>query len=228
MEETQSTSENQSSYQSGQSSPGVSFPTVGEPKKTGGIKTLLVVGVLILVAILGFMIYKSASKDSANATPTPDADILATPSTDNLPVVTAQPTSTPAAKVNKSEVEIQIQNGTGITGEAAYLQTQLSALGYSNIKVANSDATVTATSVTFLNTLDSSVVTEITQKLNTIYQTVNTKTSTSGTFDVVIITGLRKGTTPRPSGSATPRASSSPSPSGSRSPSPTPTPTLSP
>ncbi len=216
------------------SSSGISFPTVNEPKKSGSTKTILIVGILILVAILGFVIYKTASSANEEVSTEPtSADDLVTPSSEQtVETFTPAPSSSPAAiRTDKAKIEIQIQNGTGIPGEAAYLQTQLSSLGYTNIKVGNSDSTVTATVVTFSDSLDSGVVSEITQKLNSIYQTVTTRTSQSATFDIVVITGLRKGASPKPSGaslsstprsSSTPRASGSPSPTPSRSPSPTP------
>ncbi len=188
---------------------GVSFPTVGEEKKSGGAKTLLIVGILVLVAILGFVIYKSASKKSTDTLgETSPFDNLTTPSSDQTVVTT--PASSPAASVDKTKIKIQVQNGTGITGEAAYLQTQLGNLGYKNIKVANSESTVEATTVTFSSTLDSGVVSEITQKLNSLYQTVATDTSSSSTFDVVIIAGLKKGATPKPSSSPASSPSASP------------------
>ncbi len=224
MEDSQNSQMQESSVAQGQTS-GVSFPAINEPKKSGGIKTLLIVGVLVLVAILGFVIYKSAGDNAGDVNEEPTSfDNLTTPSTETLPTFTPAPSTTPSAKVDKTKVRIQIQNGTGITGEAAYLQTQLGNLGYTNVKVGNSDSTVTATSATYANSLDSAVVTEITQKLNSIYQTVNTQTSAASTFDVVIVTGLRKGATPKASGSATPKASGSPTPvaSGTKSPSPTP------
>jgi hypothetical protein len=188
----------------------ISFPTVGEEKKSGGAKTLLIVGILVLVAILGFVIYKSASKQSVGSTESSPFDNLTTPSSDQTVQVT---TPAPSSSVDKTKVKVQVQNGTGIAGEAAYLQTQLDKLGYTNIKVANSDSTVTTTTVTFSSTLDDSVVSEITKELNSIYQTVTTNTATSPTFDVVVITGLKKGATPKPVG--TPAASSSPSASPS-------------
>lgn len=211
-----------SSFQSQESSNNVSFPTVGSEKKSGGAKTLLIIGILVLVAILGFVIYKSAGKKSADASleATPFDD-LTTPSS-NIDVQPASPTpsSAPLVKVDKTKVKVQVQNGTGVTGEASYLQTQLGTLGYTNIKVGNSDTTTTATTVAFASTLDSGVVSEITQKLNTIYQSVTTSTSTSTAFDLVIVTGLRKGETAKPSSS--PKASASPSASLKASPTATP------
>lgn len=200
---------------------GVSFPTVGEPKKSGGAKTLLIIGVLILVGILGFVIYKSASnKNTENlAEPTPFEN-LTNPSQDQT-VSTPAPTTVPVT-VDKSKIKIQVQNGTGITGEAAYLQTQFKDLGYTNISVGNSAQTLTATQVSFASTLSADVVTEITAKLNSLYQNVTTTTSASTAFDVVVTTGLRKGVTPKPAATPTPKSTSTPTPSPSKSPTPTP------
>jgi hypothetical protein len=199
---------------------GVSFPTVGEPKKSGGAKTLLIVGVLILVGILGFVIYKTASnKNQETLTePTPFENLTAP--TQNETVSTPTPSPSPApVTADKTKIKIQVQNGTGITGEASYLQTQLKGLGYTTVSVGNSaDQNLTATQVSFASTLPSSIVTELTTKLNTLYQSVTTTTSTSTTYDVVIVTGLRKGTTPKPSVSPTPKASSTPSPTPTATP----------
>jgi hypothetical protein len=209
----------QSSYQEPEQSSGVSFPTVGEQKKSGGAKTILIVGILILVAILGFVIYKSASKKTDGTSSEPISyDGLTTPSSE-LIVEPVTPAPSPAASVDKTKIKVQVQNGTGITGEAAYLQTQLKDLGYIDVKVGNSESTVSTTTVSFSNKLDPSVVSEITQKLNSVYQTVTTNTLTSSTYDVVVVTGLKKGATPKPS--VSPTASASASPSASPTPSPT-------
>lgn len=186
---------------------------------------LLIIGILILVGILGFVIYKSATnKIEVSAEPTPFDNLTAPTEPVETPTPLASPSGTPKAAVDRSQVEIQVQNGTGISGEAAYLQNQLKTLGYTDVKVGNAgDQNATTTTVTFSTTLDQSVVTEITQKLNALYQTVTTKTSASQTFDVVIVTGLRKGSTPKPS--TAPSASPSGTPRPSTSPTPTPSPT---
>ncbi len=200
---------------------GVSFPTVGEQKKSGGGKTLLIIGILILVGILGFVIYKSASnKGDTSLEPTP-IDNLTTPSEGSTTDSTSTPAATPKA-ADKAGVSVQVQNGTGITGEAAYLQTQLKNLGYTDVKVGNaSTQDATSTQVTFSKSLDAAVVSELTQKLNSLYQNVSTTTSTSATFDTVIVTGLRKGATAKPSPTPTPKSTATPTASA------TPTPTAS-
>jgi hypothetical protein len=200
-----------SSFQNQGSQNDVSFPTVGGEKKSGGAKMLLIVGILILVAILGFVIYKSASKKSGDmSTEVSPLDNVTTPSDQTVQTITPAPS--PSVTVDKTKVKIQVQNGTGISGEASYLQTQLGKLGYTNIKTGNATATVTAATATFSSTLDSGVVTEITNKLNSIYQSVTTNTSTSATFDAVIVTGLQKGATPKPSSAPVASPSSSPTP----------------
>lgn len=197
----------------------VSFPTVGQPRKSGGGKTLLVVGILILVAILGFVIYKSAANnDETLIEPTPFDNLTSdTTSVSATPTPVATATPKPA---DKSKVVIEIQNGTGITGDGAYLQTQLSALGYTNIKVGNASSTVTATEVTFSKTLSATVVDELTTKLKALYTTVTVKPALTSTTDVLIVTGLKKGATPKPS--VAPTASASATPTGTPKPAATP------
>lgn len=201
MEEAQNQSQGISQPQEDR----VSFPTVGGEKKGSGAKTLLIIGILVLVGILGYVIYKSATGKGENlgtTVPTPYQN-LATPIETAAPIAT--PTSSPSASVDKTKVKIQVQNGTGITGEAAYLQTQLSGLGYTNVTVGNSsDQSETATTVSFANTVPASVVAEITTKLNSVYQSVTKDTLKSTTYDVVILTGLRKGASPKASASPTP------------------------
>lgn len=218
--EQEQTVQQPSSYQEPEQSNSVSFPTVGDQKKSGGAKTILIVGILILVAILGFVIYKSASKksDDTSLEATP-MEGLTTPSSEQT-VQSVTPAPSPAASIDKTKIKVQVQNGTGITGEAAYLQTQLKGLGYTDVKVGNSESTVTTTTVSFSSKLDTSVVSEITQKLNSIYQTVTTSTSSSSTYDVVVVIGLRKGATAKPSvapssspsASVTPKATVTPTP----------------
>jgi hypothetical protein len=202
---------------------GVSFPTVNQTPKSGGPKTILIAGVLILIAVLGFVIYKSATKNSEG---TPEATPDGLVGTLEQPVAESTPSATSTPKASAREaVSIIIQNGTGITGEAAYLQTQLKNLGYSDIKVSNaSSQDATTTTVTFSKDLASDIVTEITKKLNELYQKVTTSTSSSATTDVVIVTGLRKGATAKPSSTPAATSTGTPKPSSSPTASPTATP----
>ena len=207
MEETQNQSQGFSQGTSQTQDNGVSFPTVGEQNKGGGAKTLLIIGILALIGILGYVIYKSATSDGATPSltePTPYQNTAA-PIQEPTPVPSVSPSASPSANVDKTKVKIQVQNGTGITGEAAYLQTLLKGLGYTNVTVGNSTTQDnTDTEVSFSSSVSSDVVNEITTKLNATYQTVKKTNSTSTSYDVIIVTGLRKGATAKPS--ATPTA----------------------
>lgn len=137
------------------------------------------------------------------------------------------PTPTEEAKkeevIDKKSISISVLNGTGITGEAAYLQDKLEDLGYTSVKVGNaSSQNYKETVVKFSSTLSRSVVDEITAELNKIYNDVRTQTVNAESFDVEIITGLRLEQTSRPTTSSTPTPKVTTTPISTRSPSPTP------
>jgi hypothetical protein len=207
MEETQNQNQEPVQEFSQPQGNGVSFPTVGAEKKGNGAKTLLIVGILILVGVLGYVIYKSASGNGAETTlsePTPYINMAAEEPTSS-PEPTASASSAPVQAADKTKIKIQVQNGTGITGEAAFLENILKGLGYTSVAVGNSATQdETETQVSFASTVPTSVVNEITTKLNATYQTVTKTSSTSTTYDVVVITGLQKGATAKPT--ATPTA----------------------
>ena len=197
-----------------QSSPEVGFPLSPKSKEKSSKAGLII---LIVVALLGigiFFLTKRAGEKEIAPTETPT--VTSSPS----PSASAEP-------IDREEVTIEVQNGTGISGEAAYLQGQLRSLGYTDITVGNaSSADNEATTVTFKTGLNQGVVDELTAKLKEIYQTVSVKSSSTQTKDVVVVTGLRKGQTAKPSATATPTpkpsASASPTATSSASPSPSP------
>jgi hypothetical protein len=191
----------------------VSFPTVGERGgKGGGAKTFLIVGILVLIGILGYVIYRSASSGNEEITvePSPFQNTIVPPE-EGAATPSVSPSASPSAKIDKDEIKIQVQNGTGVSGEAAYLQNILEGLGYSDITVGNAAAQdETDTSCSFSNSLPLEVTEEIMSKLNATYQSVTKTSATSTNYDVVIITGLRKGVTPKPTRSPSPSATPKP------------------
>ena len=182
-----------------------------EPReKNNGSKWILIFIALLILGGVGIFFF-TKSGDEAIATPTP--------SFNTTPIDEVESTSTPAsspAPVKKSEVSIEILNGTGIPGEAAYLQTQLKALGYSDITAGNASSTDnTITTVTFSKTLSQTVQDEIKKELEKIYKEVSVKTSTTQKSDAVIVTGLRASQTTKPVSSGTPKPLTSASPTAS-------------
>lgn len=220
MEETQTA---QNPYPTSES---VGFPPQAQPKrKSGALKwiALIIVGILLIGGAAFFVLQGSETGEPEETPSVQGINFVETPQ----PEATTNPTPT-AAPINREEISIEVLNGTGITGEAGYLETQLKGIGYTSLKTGNaSGGTVSTTTVTFNTSVSKTISDEITAKLEGIYQKVESKTSSNtGSYDVKIVVGLRKGATPKPasttkpisasgtpaaSGTATPKASATPS-----------------
>lgn len=219
MEESQQDTENQVSQEpqveGGTSNPEVGFPlSQQKTKKKNNMLVFIILGIVILVGGIIFFVTKG-KKESELVSPTPTSGgiTISTPS--------ATETAEPKAK---ADVSIEVLNGTGISGEAGYLQGKLRDLGYTDIEVGNADEqNQTVTTVTFSDTLDEANKKEIQTELEKLYEDVTVKTSSSLDFDLSIVTGLKKGQTPKPSATATPKATVTPTPTATATPTSTPT-----
>lgn len=201
--------------------PEVGFP-MAQPKPKGKINKLVIFALVLLFLVGGgiFLFSRGSKEDTGEISPTPTVE--------GFSDVTSTPTAT-ATPVDKSDVSIEIQNGTGITGEAAYLQGILKSMGFSDIKVGNAgDTNHETTTVTFAKSLSSAIVDEITKKLESTYKDVETKTSSTQKTDVLIVTGLKKGATPKPTTTSTPTPTKTTTPTATTTATPTTTATLAP
>lgn len=182
--------------------------------KSSGSKWLIIFIALLILGGAGIFFF-TRSANEAVSTPTPSFGVVPI---ENKETSTPVPTKSPEP-AKKSEVSIEIQNGTGIPGEAKLLSDKLKTLGYSDITAGNASSTDnTETTVTFSKTLSQSVQDELKKELESFYKKVNVKTSTTQKSDVVIITGLRGTQTTKPASTGTPRASGSPTSSPSTTP----------
>ncbi len=185
--------------------PGVGFPQGGspKPKRRTSLIVFIILGILFLAG--GAVFFISRSNEEIVSTPTPTGFFESQPETP-----TPEPSPTPSP-VSKSEVRIEVLNGIGVPGEAAYLQGQLRSLGFTNITAGNADTdAATATQVTFSPIVSQAIMDEIEQRLRTIYSSVTTSSSSLSNTDVRIVTGPRRGAT-QASPAATSAASASPS-----------------
>jgi hypothetical protein len=200
--------------------PEVGFPVTTPQTKKGINKWIFVLIGLLILGVGGVILFTRGSGET-ESTLEPTAEPIAT--------IAPSPTSTPKA-ADKAKVAIQVKNGTGITGEAGYLSEKLKEMGYTKVTTGNADKeNYVTTEVTFNKSLDLAIQDEITKKLESLYQKVEVKSSSTQTSDVVIITGLKKGATAKPSSSptATPKVTTSPSASPTSTATATPTPTAS-
>lgn len=202
----------------------ISRPTSpkGSKKKVGLILFLVS---LVLVGGAGFYFLSlKKEKDGESQKESKDKETSIIVEEKNVKVST--PTPTPIETVDKKAVSVQILNGTGIIGEAAYLEGKLNDLGYTSVKIGNaSKQDYEATQVAFSSKLSSAVIDEITKELEKIYKKVETTKSSSPSYDVEIITGLREVQTPKPS--VPTKATSQPTVTPTNSPALSPTPTTS-
>lgn len=178
--------------------PPVSFPAnAPKPRGKKGSWIWVILIVLLAAAIGGFFILKGSSEIEPMPSSTP-APIIEEPiEEETTPAPSASPTAT-----NKSAIDIKVLNGTGIPGEAAYLETQLEKLGYTNIETGNyTSSSVSATTVTFSSQVTTAVKEEITDKLEELYAEVEVKTGSVSGADIQVVVGPRKGSSPKPTAS---------------------------
>ena len=171
---------------------------------------IIIAGVLIIVGLACWLIFRGGeSEDTQEPSPTP-----------GLEEITSTPTPI-SAPIERDKISIEVLNGTGIAQEAAYVQGKLAELGYSDIETGNTESKdYVETEVTFSSGLAQEVRDEITQQLESIYQQVDTKTSSSLDTDVQVITGYRKGHTPTPTQTPTPTGEVTPTSTPSATPTP--------
>ncbi len=119
------------------------------PKKRNPKKLLYLIGIVVIFLILffGFKMLTGGSKSATpSPTPTPVAVETATPSpTDSAsPTSTSTPTPTTnpvdnATGLNRSNLSIAIQNGSGTAGVAGKASDLLKGLGYNVVSTGNAD-----------------------------------------------------------------------------------------
>lgn len=221
-------------HQEGQFQPrtGVSFPGKPEPKKKNIWMKVVILAILLLLigGIAWFLLSNDNPFSGSSPSPTPTVSISEFPTDIPTPTI---------ATVSKSELQVQVLNGTGVPGEASFLQKEMEKLGFSKIEAANADTkTATKTEVSFSSRVDDTIKTEVAAKLQELYTSVDVSDTATAGVDIKIVTGPRKGQsttsvkTPTPTVksiiTATPTTKVSPTVTptgGTISPTKTPTPT---
>ncbi len=188
-------------------------PAPSERQNSKGLKLgIIVVLLVIVIGLVTFLVFKSSGTET-------NEEAIETPFEETLtPAPTISATATPSAKpVSKDTISVEILNGTGTPGDAAYLQNQLKAMGFKTITTGNADTSdATTTTATFAANISQSLIDEVQTKLESLYKTVEIKTSRSFTDSKFqVITGTKKTTTtattkPSASPSSTPKPTATP------------------
>jgi len=155
--------------------------SVKEPKKKSNwlffILVVLITFVIGIIGIAGF--YYFSDKGVINATPTPTI----------VPTIEPSPT---VAEVDLSEFPIEVLNGSGISGVAAKVKTQLTDAGFTVDSVGNAkNSDFTKTIISVKKSVSEAFVNKIIDELKKNYS-VEEKTETledSNDADVVVTIG---------------------------------------
>ncbi len=163
-------------------------PQVEDASSTGkksskGLWLVVIVLLIVALGVVGFIIYKGdlMSKSQIEATPTP------TPASEPSPT---EVPPTPAI-TDKSEVTIQILNGSGVVGQASKIAAALEKQDFRTPEVANFDGDKqTETMVKYTVKVDKSLVDELVTVLEESLSDVTaTPDATLTDFDILVITG---------------------------------------
>ena len=149
---------------------------------------------IIALLIIGWIIFNRfvTEKENDISEPTPDVSFEL-----------EKPTPTPGEEIDKSDIKIEVLNGTGIAKEASFLQNKLGTLKYEDVETGNADSKDYDTAqVAFYKTFPKDLKDELLDLLSDIYNKVeDVDSSGESDIDVRIITGLRPGitrATPKP------------------------------
>ncbi len=157
-------------------------------------------GYFFLIAIVAFLIgigsMAAANFYLLNSKPSFNLPFLNTATATPTPAQepTRAPTPTPAA-VDKSEVSINILNGSGITGAAAKLESSLDSDGYNVITRGNADnSDYTDTIIRAKDTVSDAYLDELSEFLSETYSVssdIETASGSADDADVTIIIGSK-------------------------------------
>jgi hypothetical protein len=162
----------------------VGFPNATEQKKSGNGKIIAIIVIILL--ILGGATWFLLSRKEETIEFTNEA---VTP-------VVSQETPTPEETVTpeKTTLKIEVQNGTGTSGDAGKLEKALNDLGYTEVSTGNADNyDYSAAEATFTSDFPEAYKQDIMDALSKMYASVKEGSATLGDFDAVIITGNAKG-----------------------------------
>lgn len=165
----------------------VGFPVLNK-KKRKMLPLIILILILLAIAFAVYYVFFSIPKVDEEEINGGVSIEQPTPTTIETPV-----------EINRSEVAIEILNGTSIPGEAKKLQEKIEPLGYENFDIANAQSKdYETTVVTFDSSITQTVKDEIMAVLEDYFSSVETKTDSLSTSKIVIITGFPKDYSPEP------------------------------
>jgi len=178
--------------------PHVGFPSPNEPKKSGGVIKWIIAAVgVIAIIVVGAIFVLKPPADSTSGNATEEGNVLtavATPQATETPV--PSPTATPEP-VEKGDIAILIQNGTGTPGVASLVKEALEDIDFVDIVAENADEQEeTETTLTYTTDVSQQIVDEIEAALTDIFGDVRVRRGTvADDYMISILTGPKSDST---------------------------------
>ena len=159
-------------------------PLPSEPEKSSKKLFWIIIGVFALLGVIagGIGIYlQNRPQSSPAATPSPKSD-QAVPGTSS---------PSPEVQLNRKDLQIQILNGSGVTGAAKAAQDYLEGLGYTVAALGNASSSGYTTTQISVKDAKKDYLTQLEQDLSGKYSLADTADSLedSSKYDVVIVLG---------------------------------------
>ncbi|MGH7204345.1 MAG: LytR C-terminal domain-containing protein [Candidatus Levyibacteriota bacterium] len=167
-------------------------------QKTSNKKRLLIIFFIILllliIGLVGF--YMLGGKTKQQATPTkpvptaePSPTVVATPIASNSAAVTATPSAD--TKLDRTTLQVSVQNGSGTVGVAQKIADTLKKAGYTKITTGNADAYTYEGITIHVKKKDTDYLPDLQKDLTTAYPKANIKATIDDTIstDAEVIVG---------------------------------------
>jgi hypothetical protein len=147
------------------------------------VPTALLVGALVG----GLITYFSGVSNMSDATSTP------TPLATQVPTETkvVEPTASPSVSLKRDSLKVQVLNGSGVSGVAGKVKTELEKLGYKNVTAGNASSSDFTTTEVAIKTSKKEYLDMIIKDLSEDYEAEEADKSlpASSSYDVVITVG---------------------------------------
>lgn len=142
---------------------------------------LAIIFIAIGVAILLFVLIQRANPKSVQNPMSSSSQSSSTPTEEPSPTIQS---------VAIDEIKVEVQNGSGVAGQAGKIKTLLEGKGFKDIKTKNASENIAKTTIYYSEKANEEVKSKIEEVLKKEFNSIDTKSSTeSSEFDVIVITG---------------------------------------
>lgn len=155
---------------------------INQPQTTNPL-WIIIPGIFLLGALLGGVIFYQKSLNKAVApTPTPSSDVAPAPS------------ASPQASLDLTKYPINVENGSGIAGEAGNVKNILTSAGFKVSATGNADSySFTKTVIQAKSDVPESFITQLSDTLSKTYKLDKTQSLPDSSSDeVIVIVGSSK------------------------------------